>query len=69
MIYTQHTIVTFPTAMTFRVYQSQDGWRWRLVGANGEIVAQGEAYTRKADALRAVRRLKSEVWRATVEVE
>ena len=30
-------------------------WRWRLKGANGEIVAQGEAYSRKADCLRAAR--------------
>lgn len=29
-------------------------WFWHLTGANGEIVAQSEAYTRKADALRGV---------------
>ena len=33
-------------------------WRWRLKGANGEIVAQGEAYTRKADCLRAVKAIR-----------
>ncbi len=37
----------------FEVYQSQDGWRWRLVAANGRIVATGEAHTRKQDAARA----------------
>ena len=52
----------------FEVYADiGKGWRFRLVAANGEVVAQGESYTRRADALRAVRRLKSEVWRATVE--
>ena len=33
-------------------------WRWRLKAKNGEIVASGEAYKRKYDALRAVRRLQ-----------
>jgi uncharacterized protein YegP (UPF0339 family) len=28
------------------------GWRWRLKGENGEIVAVGESYTRRADAVR-----------------
>ncbi len=30
-------------------------WRFRVVGGNGEIVAQGEGYTRKADAVRGAR--------------
>lgn len=38
----------------FTVYQSADGWRWRLIAANGRIVATGEAHTRKRDAWRAV---------------
>lgn len=38
----------------FAVYQSADGWRWRLIAANGRIVATGEAHTRKRDAWRAV---------------
>jgi uncharacterized protein YegP (UPF0339 family) len=30
-------------------------WRWRLVGANGKILADsGEGYTRKADVKRAL---------------
>lgn len=29
----------------FEYYEATDGWRWRLVGFNGEIVAHGEAYT------------------------
>lgn len=39
----------------FQVYKSGKEWRWRLRGANGEIQASGEGYTRKADALRGVR--------------
>lgn len=40
-----------------RIYQARDGaWRWKLVGRNGEQVAQGQGYTRKADALRGLRR-------------
>lgn len=33
-------------------------WYWRLKGKNGEIVAQGESYTRKADCLRAVKAIR-----------
>lgn len=40
-------------APRFEVYQSADGWRWRLKAANGRIVAQGESHTRKRDAERA----------------
>jgi len=37
------------------VYRDRFGeWRWRVKAANGEIVAQGESYTRKRDALRGV---------------
>lgn len=38
----------------FDVYKSADGWRWRLVAANGRILCQGESHTREADAFRAV---------------
>ena len=40
------------------VYRDEAGeWRWRKVADNGEIVADSaEAYTRKADALRAAER-------------
>jgi uncharacterized protein YegP (UPF0339 family) len=35
------------------IFQDDAGeWRWRVQGANGEIVATSEAYTRKADARR-----------------
>lgn len=41
---------------TFDVYQSVDGFRWRLRSRNGNIVADsGEAYTTRADARRAAR--------------
>lgn len=43
----------------FIVYKATDGFRWRLVAANGRIVADsGEAYTRPQDAHRAVRTVK-----------
>jgi len=41
----------------FEVYQARDGYRWRLVAANGRIVATGEAHTRKRDAIRACQRI------------
>lgn len=41
------------------VYEAEDGWRWRLAAANGEIVADsGEAYTTRHDAERAAERTK-----------
>lgn len=42
-------------------------WRYRLVAANGEIIAQSEAYTRKGSARRAVLRNHPEVMRIEVE--
>ena len=38
----------------FQIYKAKDGWRWRLLAANGRTLASGEAFTRKADAERAV---------------
>lgn len=35
------------------VYRAEDGWRWRSKAANGEIVAQGEAYEHYGDAFAA----------------
>jgi len=40
----------------FQTYEARDGWRWRLLAANGRTIADsGEAYTRKPDAGRAVK--------------
>lgn len=37
-----------------RVYRDTEGeFRWAGIAGNGEIVAQGEAHTRREDALRA----------------
>jgi uncharacterized protein YegP (UPF0339 family) len=35
------------------VFESNDQWYWHLTAGNGEIIAQGEAHTRKEDAERA----------------
>ena len=43
-------------------------WRWRLKSANGEIVASGEAYTRRQDALRGVEAHRRAAIRAQVAV-
>lgn len=33
------------------VWHATDGWRWRRVAPNGDVIAEsGEAYTRKQDA-------------------
>jgi len=42
---------------TLEIYASKDGFRFRLKGRNGEIVAIGESYTRRRDAVRAARNL------------
>lgn len=39
------------------VYKADDGWRWRAKAGNGEIVASGESYERRADLLDLVERM------------
>jgi len=39
----------------YEIYKdARGGYRWRLKGGNGEIVASGESYTTKANAQNAV---------------
>lgn len=46
----------YPAVM--QVYRAKDGWRWRLVARNGNIIADGgEAYSDASNARRAARRL------------
>lgn len=40
--------------MKFELYKSSGKFRWRLVAANGEIIAQGQGYASKQKALQAV---------------
>lgn len=51
----------------FVVFEGSDGqWYWRLVAGNGQVIAAGEAYTRKRDALRAIRAVRRAIWTARV---
>jgi uncharacterized protein YegP (UPF0339 family) len=34
----------------FEVFQTKNGYRWRLKAGNGEVVATGEEYTTKESA-------------------
>lgn len=43
------------TGASFEMFESKDGWRWRLRARNGEVVAASEAYTRAEDAGRGAR--------------
>ncbi len=43
------------------IYQAKDGWRWRLVAANGRILCSGEAHTRKRDAERAAQTVQDTI--------
>ncbi|MGW8565680.1 YegP family protein [Isoptericola sp. NPDC055881] len=46
--------------MRIEIYEATDGWRWRLKARNGRIVADSaEAYTRRRDVLRAVKRART----------
>lgn len=51
--------------MKFVVYPStlngKAGFRWRLVGANGEKVASGEWYPNRPHVYRAIRAMKQDV--------
>lgn len=50
-----------------QVYRAADGWRWRRIAPNGELVEDsGESYTRRYDAKRAAIRNHPTL---TVEVE
>jgi uncharacterized protein YegP (UPF0339 family) len=49
----------------FVVFQDKKKlWRWHLKAANGKVIAQGEAHSRKSDAERAVRAVKAAVQQA-----
>lgn len=42
--------------MKFQIYRTRTKqYRWRLVGANGEIIAHGESYKRKIDCRGAIK--------------
>lgn len=42
-------------AMHFEIYRTWlKQWRWRLRGANGEIIASGESYKREADCMEVI---------------
>lgn len=40
--------------MRFELYKSGVEWRWRLKASNGEIIASGESYKNRQDAVAAV---------------
>lgn len=42
------------------IFRDKDGgWRFRVIGRNGEIIAASEAYTRPADAKRGLDALRA----------
>jgi uncharacterized protein YegP (UPF0339 family) len=46
--------------MKYEYFKAQtNNWYWRLKAANGEIVAQSEGYTTKANCLHAIALVKS----------
>jgi len=59
-----------PRPTIAEIYPSRDGhqrpaarprsWRFRLRARNGEIIAVGESYTRKSDAIRGAKRVAPE---------
>lgn len=57
--------------MQFRIYSDNAGeWRWRLVAANGRIVADSaEGYVSRRNALRACDRVQSELRDGIVTTE
>lgn len=57
--------------MKFVIYlDASDYWRWKLIAANGENIANGsEGYVTKGNAKRAVRRMKTAVLFADIVIE
>ena len=45
----------------------QGGYRWKLIGANGEAVATGESYKTRTAMMNAVKKLR--IWSATDRIE
>ncbi len=42
----------------YQIFKGEDKqWYWRLVGKNGETVASSEGYTRRANAIKAAKRM------------
>jgi len=53
----------------FEVWKNKAGeWQWRLNAANGETLAAGEGYTRKAGALQGVNACRRAAAMAVVRV-
>lgn len=44
--------------MKYIIYHGKDGYRWHLIGGNGEVMAQGEAHPSVKLARAAIRRVK-----------
>ena len=40
--------------MEFQLYKSGGEWRWRLRANNNEVIASGESYKNRQDAINAV---------------
>lgn len=46
------------------VYKSKNGWRWRVVASNGNVLANsGQGYSRRFDCVKALETVLSEAWR------
>lgn len=51
-------------------YEDSSGeWRWRLVAANGEIIATGESYVSESSVNRAIKTVIRAFKEAEVELE
>ena len=45
--------------MEYELYKSGSEWRWRLRAANGKVIANGEGYKNKVDALSVIDLIKA----------
>ncbi len=51
----------------FDIFKAKDGWRWRLWARNGRMIAvSGEAYKRKAAAIKQCENLQDYTSQSTV---
>ncbi|MFB6194540.1 MAG: HVO_2922 family protein [Haloplanus sp.] len=67
--YTPDADVSGMDGAAFEIYEDAAGeWRWRLVAANGNIIADsGQGYASKAGARDAIQSVKRNASQATVE--
>jgi uncharacterized protein YegP (UPF0339 family) len=55
--------------MHIELFQSKDGWRWRLMGRNGRILATSESYSSRGMCRKTVARVLAAGFTGKIQVK